>query len=120
VAVSLLLLLLPLWLLQFLISSGYYQAEQFALLPKLEHQIHLYSQECLFYGYITLLNTANAVTQASTRAIGLDRNSMQWRTNRFHVAAEFGKNANYFVIFNENQKPEEVTDDIKKIYARSY
>ena len=79
-----------------------------------------YSAKPTSNGYITLLNTANAVTQASTIAIGLDRNSMQWRTNRFHVAAEFGKNANYFVIFNENQKPEEVTDDIEKIYAEIY
>ena len=50
-----------------------------------------YSAKPTSNGYIILLNTANAVTQASTIAIGLDRNSMQWRTNRFHVAAEFGK-----------------------------
>ena len=41
---------LLLLLLSLLISSGYYQAKQFALLSKLEHQIHLYSQECLFDG----------------------------------------------------------------------
>ena len=65
--------------------------------------------------YITRFATANAVIQTTTIAMALDQESLQWRTNRFHVAAQFGKITNYSIMFNENQKPEEVTDDIENI-----
>jgi hypothetical protein len=68
-------------------------------------------------GYITLLAAAHAVIQVTTLAPPFDRESMQWRTNRFYVAAQFGKISNYLIAFNESQKPEEITDDIEKIYA---
>ncbi|TLU50730.1 MAG: hypothetical protein FDX12_09945 [Chlorobium sp.] len=67
--------------------------------------------------YITRLDAANAVMQASTIAIGLDRKSLQWLTNRFYVATQFGKNANYSIIYNQTQTPEEITDDIEKLYT---
>ncbi len=69
--------------------------------------------------YITRFATANAVIQTTTIAMAIDRESLQWRTNRFHVAAQFGKKANYSVNYGQNQKPEEVTDDIEKIFTRS-
>ena len=67
--------------------------------------------------YISRLDTVNAVTQAATTAIGLDRESFQWRTNRFHVAAQFGKIANFLLRYDQSQTPEAVTDDIENIYA---
>jgi hypothetical protein len=69
-------------------------------------------------GYITRLATAITVMQATTTAIGLDRESLQWRTNRFHVAAQFGTIANYSIRYDQTQTPEEVTDDIEKIYSK--
>ncbi len=70
--------------------------------------------------FITRLDTVNAVTQASTTALALDRESLQWRTNLFYVAAQFGKTENYFVTFGQTIKPEEVSDDIEKIYAKRH
>ena len=67
--------------------------------------------------YISRLDTVPAVTQAAKTALSLDRESIQWRTNRFHVAAQFGKIANYSLRYGQTQTPEEVTDDIEKIYA---
>ena len=68
--------------------------------------------------YISRLDTIPAVTQAAKTALSLDRESILWRTNRFHVAAQFGKIANYSIKYNQTQTPEEVSDDIEKIYAK--
>lgn len=67
---------------------------------------------------ICRLDTINAVIQASTTALTLDRESIPWRTNRFRVATQFGKIANYSVRYDQTQTPEEVTDNIEKIYAK--
>ena len=67
--------------------------------------------------YSTRLDTVNSVMQATTAAIGLDRESLQWLANRFRVAAQLGKIANYSLIFNQRQTPEEITDDIERLYA---
>lgn len=78
------------------------------------------SSKRTFNSCITRLDTVNAVMQATTTAIGLDRESLQWLTNRFHVAAQFGKTANYLLRYDQSQTPEEITDDIEKIYAEHH
>jgi len=105
------------------------QAIQSALLePERKPVIALFhlslDNECLTTripgGYLSRLDTVNAVAQASATALSLDQESIPWRTNQFYVAAQFGKIANYSLSYNHTQTPEEVADDIAKIYAESY